>query len=517
MMKIGTFSKLGLFIIGFTPLLCFGGDVSIGITCSTATYGATSCESTSQNVLTKMNVVAGTGNVTKIKLRNIESVPVDITNNANTDQMYLFADVNNRGRAQDLNVDLRPSFIKKTAPSWMSRSPNAGSSLVVADSIKTLSVNVSGYFGNNGRSLSELCGARAKASGGYYTNPDNDPDIVAANKTIAAGVTSKTAVVNGVEVSIPVCSAATLNLISSNQPGNFCPNKQYIYLSGRDNLAQPELSKSQGEVRGILSSFTDEAPVRLQFMKKCVMSVTYRSCRFSNATVTKVEDNLTKSCDDRYSELVGSGDLPQGMTVIETSTAMRDKASYYEEGASTDPASVGKCPDAGEVLESYTQLHGLDAYEQIDCKFADCPGATDTYTYDSYSPASVQIEPGEDGSFGGRFDIFAYDIENTSTLNFSNGANGTNGRADLTIPQTKKFCAKVDDARNVNGSIESAKMPLVNFHTALYSPIVFTLPAAVPGTAFKNRTLPEAVGIYKKIDSSVRDYILREYVDVRFP
>lgn len=58
--------------------------------------------------------------------------------------------------------------------------------------------------------------------------------------------------------------------------------------------------------------------------------------------------------------------------------------------------------------------------------------------------------------------------------------------------------------------------PIVNFTTINYSPINYTLPATSPNTIFPNRIETEAIFIFKKVDSSVRDLIQKKYINPRF-
>lgn len=474
----------------------------LDIVCSSNHPNKTLCESMSPNATTKSNVVVDLGTVNSVKLRNIMNVPIMINNSENTDTMYLFADIVNRGIPQDLAIDLRSKYNEQLAPTWISTAPKASSGLVVVDSVASLEVDVSGHKGRDGKSLSKLCGDKV-LNQGYFSNPNNTAEITGKNNQIKAALSDGT------------CSVSTLEAITAADTGSFCPSG-YSYLSGRDNQSQPILDKPDGPVFGTLSSFNSEGPVRLAFMKKCVKTVQYRTCRYFSQTLNHIEYDTVLTCGERYLELQSNNTLPSGMQYTELSTVIKDSISYVEENSETPEAEMGKCPGAPyEVLESYTQLHDIDNYEQFDCKFGDCPKAFDTYTYAKHSPISFEVGRGEPGSQGGRFDIFAYDIGST-ILKYSNGSNGRNGVVDLGIPTVKRFCVKVSDARTAGFNNEIARIPLVNFHTSQYSPIAFTLPQTVPGTAFKSRSLIESVGIFKKVDSSVRNFVTKEFIDPRF-
>jgi hypothetical protein len=478
---------------------------SISVQCSTTVTGTTSCQSLSNNAITSSAVLVGLGNIAKVKLRNIEDVPVVIQNLANTDVMTLFGEIDNRGRPQDLTISLKPIYEKSTAPSWMKRSPNAGSTIVVADSIQNLSVDISGYSGKRGRSLSKLCADKIK-TGMFFPNPNHDSLVDDANSSLAGGL-------GGAD---SVCTSSTIDLIVSKAPPTFCPSNHF-YLGGRDNESTPALKKSPGYIVDILQSLTDESPVRKAFLKKCVHVEAFRTCRVTASGTSTDYSDINQDCGDWLSQKKSSdpANFPQGSTVVETNRVNRDVVQYYTPTSISNSDLDNTCPNSNETFEKFSQDHGMDSYEQFDCNYANCPGAVDTYTFGVSSSVDLAIEPGEFGSYGGRADIFAYDIK-TESFEFSNGTSGTNGAVDLTVPTVKKFCAQVTDARNSSDGLQSTKVPLVNFHQSVFTPIQVILPEAIPGTPFKKRTMNEAVGVYKKVDASVRSFILNEYYAPRF-
>jgi hypothetical protein len=670
------------FLIGFISLTIglsnsFAQDAAINVQCFTETSGNTSCESLSPNATTASAVFAGTGKINKVKLRNIESTPVIIENKSNTDTMILYGEVDNRGRAQDLTVDVQSKFNVSTAANWMLKAPNSGSSLIIADSVKNLNLFVNGYSGSNGRNLSSLCGDRAmlaklarnvqtcnsqKSLGiltGYFLNPNCDQSIIDANLEISTKVEANHGLCSSVQV---------LNTITKMAPPNFC-QADHFYLKERDGATPPSLKFTNpiGDLSDFVGDPAIEAPVRLRFLNKCVKNEVFRSCKisgnvsvdapllnFSNdigdssfsgfvnqlltvepvvttpdgspltncviaaspnsqalpqtlsvdpktctisgtptqtfsgtyfVTATniagsssptmlkltiKISDGSTinnpniigstdtptsaiiyinksysevrTSCSDYFTHLKSNKDIPNKeacypdqpgpadcLKVLETKTEIRDVINYY---AQPTEASEHSCPNAGqgEVFEKFTQDHLIEPYtpeiklsaeyEQQNCTYGNCPGVTDTYTFSENAAVNFPIEAGESGSYGGRADVFAYDIA-TTNFTFANGANGSNGSADMSIPSVTKYCAKIVDARGLNGvqSIESttsSKQPLVNFHKSSYYPMSFSLPTLVPGTAFPKRTQDQAIGIFKKVDSSVRQFIINEYIEPRF-
>lgn len=865
---------------------------SIEVDCQSNNSGSTYCTSYSPNATTDSAVLAGYGKIGKVKLRNIENVPVVIQTLPNTDNMTLYGEIDNRGRAQDVTVDVQGKYDISSAPLYMSVAPNSGSAFIVADSINNLTVSVNGYAGKNGRNLSKLCGDRALTAlsastietcqaqvlagklTGYFQNPNCDIDIIDINQQVASKVSSNNGVCSNDDI---------LKTMTDKAPPSFCP-VDHFYLKDRDGGVPPTLKSriSTGDLSEFLANIDYEAPVRLRYMNKCIKESVYRQCTISgNVTVSapllsyantagstpsvqavvgqplsispqvisydvpvtnchvavgslnsnkfpsdltidpstceitgtpqsrlnsttfsivaenaagtspvalitlsiidptienahpvnyvatigstdtpsssvisvyKQYNEVTATCDQKFDDAKSNNEVPKKekcyldqpgpvdcLKVVETKTEIRDVINYYgapslsygtpiltftqgqtisagagtaisptflasansgtpisgcmavtdpdsftgslPEGLSVDsncvisgtlpnleismrsfsivasdasgvskPANImisvmpgptiatlsyppgtqyavtnqpivirptlnlnqgagpitsctlrpdsenndifpssllidqstctisgtptaemlptfftiiaqnsdgtsnsarvsiavsntpisptfssgqnssGTCPYAsdGEIFEKYTQDHVLEPYtpeitisgeyEELDCMYGNCPGVTDTYTFSQDSSVNFTIEPGETGSFGGRADIFAYDISSTN-LSFANGSNGSNGFVDIAVPSIPKYCAKVVDARGLNSNandVTQPKLPLVNFHKSIFSPMSYTLPTTIPGTAFPQRTQDQAIGIFKKVDSSVRQFIINEFIEPRF-
>jgi len=190
----------------------------------------------------------------------------------------------------------------------------------------------------------------------------------------------------------------------------------------------------------------------------------------------------------------------------------------------------GSCPYAasGEVFEQATQQHVIEPYttsisvsaeyEALNCMYGNCPGANDTYSFMNLASNAFAVESGEAGSFGGKASIFAYDVASTA-FTFANGSNGGNGTVEIQPAKTIKYCAKVIDARGVNGAASAQTLaftPSVDFQKVTYSTFTYSLPAISPSTAFPQRTQNQAIGVYKKLDTSVRDWIIKQYIEPRF-
>jgi hypothetical protein len=276
------------------------------------------------------------------------------------------------------------------------------------------------------------------------------------------------------------------------------------------SLACREMAANIGTTGGLL-------PSGLSLSPSCVISGTPTAAASQN----------------QYYFVYASGDpaLPGTLRTNSALVTIEIDAQAPAASSSSPSSQNLTCPGAGEAFEAYTQSHIVEPYtsvalvneyEEIPCAYGSCPGANDTYTFDQSSSVALPIEAGEAGSFGGAATVIAYDVAQASFA-FANGSNGANGVVDIAPQATAKYCAKVVDARGLNGQAPQAPgagaspyIPSVNFHQSSYTPFSYTLPATVPGTAFPQRTQSQAIGLYKKVDSSVRQYIIDQYIGPRF-
>jgi hypothetical protein len=384
--------RVCLLVILISLLIAFGGSgiaiaddaATITITCSTAQTGSTDCASLSPNASTSSAVDSTVGQVNLIKLRNIENTPVVIKNGVNTKRMSLYGEIDNRGIAEDLTVDLSPRFDSKSAPTFMPKAPDAGSSIIIADSIKSLSVSVNGYAGKTGKSISELCAERAIAANkatdvasclnqtssgqgtGYYENPNCDSAIIAANQSIADKVSS-----NNNSCASPDVQKAIID----SAPPTFCPTDSF-YLNGRDGLVPPVLTKtdSVGDLSSFLSNQSSESPVRLRYLNKCVQIKEFRTCDITGNVSIAVPQVSYATCISSPGNICPVGQAirgvigqnltitpglstPQGVPILGCGLKLSDPASVlFPQSLSIDPTTciIKGVPTAQMGATSFT-------------------------------------------------------------------------------------------------------------------------------------------------------------------
>lgn len=519
------------FLLGFIFNLNVVHSQNLTIECSTSAFNVNSCSSNSLNVLTNQTTFAGLGPIVKIDalvLNNDESVSVQIANKENTNTYTLFANINNRGRLNDLSIDLKSQYNQLTAFPFMSIAPKTSSGLVLTDVVENLILDVSGHIGKRGRNLSELC--RDKIKDGYY-----GPLYLNENKKLYDDFVSS---------GRNICTKETLTLIGLDAPNQGCP-EGFSYLSGRDNLSSPELQGS-------------ERPLRLPFLKKCLEEKIFRSCRAYTSLIEQTYQELgetTLTCDELYQMKVQEGLIEPDLTVIEYKTSLRDIISHENNdrmlcsdnkiliGYSQDYDVYRKCeeespngyntnyylgyentcPKATERFDSLVIFNEFDdiPYESLElealpCIFGNCPGVKDFYAHKTEEINKLALESGETGSLGGKIDLFSYDISNIKSLKFQNGKNGSMGIADLDTTPIIKYCYKKIDASNTN-DFSFLKSPQVNFYQIEFYPISYSLPEKLSYSNLPLRNLNEAIHIYKKIDSSVRYFMSEEYIETKFP
>lgn len=155
--------------------------------------------------------------------------------------------------------------------------------------------------------------------------------------------------------------------------------------------------------------------------------------------------------------------------------------------------------------------------ELLNCSSQDqgCPDATLNRSFKTYYGSVLQREAGQKGSFGGKAYFFIYDADKIN-VNYQNGANGDFTLDSLPQAPTKKYCAQVLDnaleKETLPYSAAERKNPVINLLTVNFYPFQVLDPKSLPASNFPDRRASEAVFTYKKMDSSVRDFIFKAII-----
>lgn len=558
---------MGLLFFLFLNLA--SAQTTLSNVCSTNSFNVTTCETNSLFTTTEATDFSGLGRIVRIDslvLSNDADTKVEIKNNPNTNTYFLFAAINNRGRPKDLSVDLRPNYDQLSAPPFMTEAPKTSSALVLTDSVNNLSLDVSGHMGKRGRNLSELC--RDKINDGYF-GPLYPNENLALKNLLGQNVCSDDTLLSISNLApnkgCPLDSDWVLNqdgvlnpeLKDDQRPKRLpflkaCVKSRLFHIcrvltdQGPVDLEEtlltcPELYQEkvdagllnagflvvelQTQYRDVATYSLDSSPVCTdggfftQFTqdyplyKKCEETINYRSCTLNGKTYPLTDpQKTTLSCLDLFQSL----NISNTTGYVENPLPSETKDNYY-------PGSDKVCPKSTETFLNYAALNLYETspfldldLEPITCQFSFCPGAAVFFAYQTVEANRLKLDAGETGSLGGKIDVFAYDIANLAQIGFQNGRNGDNGQADLNLNPITKTCVKTLDATNSN-DLNFLKRPQVNFTQIQYYPIQFDLPTALPSTSLPKRTRNEAVHIYKKTDSSVRQFINQEYIQTKFP
>jgi hypothetical protein len=289
-----------------------------------------------------------------------------------------------------------------------------------------------------------------KVDQGFYGNKESDDAI--KQYRASSGATS--------------CDTGLLTSIANSAPVNFCP-AGYAYRS--------DLSNSS--VQSFLVN-------RRKFMNECVKTKatcdpnTSAGCITTNGSFSPsfVFKTIGNSCPSGYS--------------------------------SAGPTQEYPCPHEGDDPSC------SDNAEDVVCSTDSCPSGILKKSFQTVYGSTITREPGESGSFGGRVNLLIYDVE-TMAINYSNGSNGLIGANDLTTQTSfTKYCARVLDNRSegLDETSPEKNVPSVNLHIVTFFPLKVLDPSGLPNVLFPVKPENEAIGLYKKVDSAVRDFVFKNMI-----
>jgi hypothetical protein len=164
------------------------------------------------------------------------------------------------------------------------------------------------------------------------------------------------------------------------------------------------------------------------------------------------------------------------------------------------------CPTGWSVVAT-DQLHFNPAWsESYACTSVSCPNANLFTSTVNKSLKTIILNGGQTGADRGKASVFVYDVKSVNVLAVP-GADGAVGRIDLTIPSTVKNCASISDLTNAPTTQSSQSLtPSVTFSKVNYSAFDITSPDPTTNRIYDSTSKPY---VYKRIDSSVRDWITK--------
>jgi hypothetical protein len=213
--------------------------------------------------------------------------------------------------------------------------------------------------------------------------------------------------------------------------------------------------------------------------------------------------NTTSSCEAEAASL----GLPGFENLSFTQTELSADIQYAYKG------ETESC-DAGWQSSGLTQDYPFtDSGETISCTTSSCGKANLKKSFDTKYGASLAREPGQSGSYGGHVNLFVYDIV-SAAISYANGSNGEIGANDLMQTSTTKYCSKILDNNTTGLSALSPErnVPAIGLHAVTFYPFMIQEPTGLPSVSFPPRSDLEAVGMYKKMDSTTRDFIFKQVI-----
>lgn len=375
-----------------------------------------------------------------------------VINNANKDLVNLGATSDSRPGLLSIltaNGGVKTDYNIRAAGSFLNgNSKNADDVYLLGDSFGNITINIAGYHGFDGKGSSQLC--IDKINAGFYGQPTADDSL---KQYISSN--SKTQ-----------CDSNTLDLIATVAPPNFCPSG-FVYDQSLDNSSAPQFVVS-----------------RRKFMLECAATIqtgcggpSSSGCIASGAVYAPSFQYMTigNSCAAGYSVVGLTQNYP--------------------------------CPHAGDDPNCTVNT------ESLPCSNGSCQGATYKQSFDTNYGATVARQAGQAGSYGGSVNIFTYDVDLYS-ISYANGANGAAGLDDLNQHSYTKYCTRILDnnTSSLDTNAPERNTPSVNVHQVTFWPLLVQAPSGISNLNFPVRTQADAVGVFKKLDSSIRDYVFRSVI-----
>ena len=262
--------------------------------------------------------------------------------------------------------------------------------------------------------------------------------------------------------SLSTCNAGILTEIARVAPTDFCP-PGYNY--------KPEFDDSATQ------SFLAN---RRRYKNKCTKTI-----------LTGCDPANNVGCDANEVEDPQPGSAPSYV--------------YVDMGAS--------CPTDYTLTGPTQDYPTQDVGETVVCTTDSCPQANLRRSFETRYGQNLVRQPGESGSFGGKVNLFVYDLDSMN-IQYSNGSNGAIGQNDIVQTPSRKYCSRILDNRTATLDMTSPERnsPAVNLHVITFYPFSFQDPSGLPNVIFPERLQNEAIGLYKKMDSTTRDFLFRNVI-----
>nr|BFD64902.1 hypothetical protein BdHM001_35830 [Bdellovibrio sp. HM001] len=215
-----------------------------------------------------------------------------------------------------------------------------------------------------------------------------------------------------------------------------------------------------------------------------------------------IDDTLSCEAYERDDGLQDAVSNPSSTVWVEPGSACPGGAGarppYDEVGLFTDHGRTN--PFANPVNPGQS-INPVERQDNANCTKASCPGVAISNSNAERTSETINLGAGEEGSFGGKATVLAYDIKGLVNVNFSNGAHGRNGEADISADPLIKNCAQITG--------DNTHSPVVNFYQVDWKPFKFNASSVIYPVTFPVRTQEEAVSIWKRSDPMVRGMLRR--------
>lgn len=221
-----------LILMSFVAIGLSAGATSINCGTSGSTTNCVSGDLPASNVV---NINSAANNPSSSVVINSPSGrTVDVSSLVNSKPLQTNFFISNAGTPVNVNVDLSSKWDPNADTNGLSSAGSAASTLIVADMIDALNLNIKGYAGKNGKNANELCADKIMA--GEYGQTIKDQFMSRCND----GTTGSPCATAKVRTACDSLDLNNINAVSGEVAGA-CPTG-FNYLSTEDNNQNPQVS-----------------------------------------------------------------------------------------------------------------------------------------------------------------------------------------------------------------------------------------------------------------------------------
>lgn len=359
---------------------------SLAVTVDCGTSGSvTSCVSpdlASGNIINSN--VTGVTPKASLVINSTTDAVVDIATSVNSKPMKTNLFISNGGVASNLNADLSSKWNPNVGANGLTSAGDASSTLIVADILGDVAIDLSGYAGKSGKSSAELCAQKILA--GDYGQSQIDLFKARCND----GTTANPCATAKLRTACDQQDVTNLNT-ASNAGSGFCPSGM-SYLNAVDDSSNPAVS------------VTKNTPKPLRRCERPSYTAQVRTCKYKTYTCRY---NFTTTMDTvtafRFRNPEG---YPDVATFNKGVVSMGTTGSPYQPSPCLAFSSNTQCLAVWHDGDFNRQLGIFDItfrnrYDEVAPTVNDCPAASFSFAVDSV--ANIVDDSGRNGSTKGSY------------------------------------------------------------------------------------------------------------------